>query len=62
MGCEFCDINQCEEPERKVVDGMWAQLMADFDKSGRVFLYASGDDYSDPYYPKYCPECGRKLE
>jgi len=25
-------------------------------------MYGKGDDETDFYYPKYCPECGRRLK
>lgn len=61
-GCDFCNKSLClQDTPIAVVDALWSWLMADFDKDGRVFMYAEGDDRSDHYYPKWCPECGRKL-
>lgn len=42
--------------------GPWTWLKACKDKDNRLALYAVGDDYSDLHYPKFCPECGRRLE
>lgn len=41
--------------------GGWTALYMGVDRHGRVKITASGDDRVD-YYPKFCPECGRKLE
>lgn len=42
-------------------DGSYAALMIGADEDGRLRMYASGENESDDYYPKFCPECGRKL-
>ena len=68
--CNFCHITYDptqkydyeKEGWRKLVNCMWAQLHYGVDRNGRPFIIAVGDDVSDYYYPKYCPECGRKLE
>lgn len=31
------------------------------DYSGNIYLVAVSEDDEERYYPKYCPECGRKL-
>lgn len=57
-------------------DGVWQQYQSSLtiacggytavrackDEAGRTAIYASGDDYSELYYPRFCPECGRKLK
>ena len=43
-------------------DGSYASLMIGADEDGRLRMYASGENDSDDYYPKFCPECGRKLK
>ena len=40
----------------------WTLLAIGVDQSGNVVMRACGDDYTEDYYPKYCPECGRKLK
>ena len=61
-GCEFCDVNITKAPLRRTIEsGAWVALMAEFDKDGRLALFAQAEDNTDRYYPKFCPECGRKL-
>ena len=31
------------------------------DKVNKIAIWGSGEDVTDYYYPKFCPECGRKL-
>lgn len=31
------------------------------DENGKYIIFAIGEETSNYYYPKYCPECGRKL-
>lgn len=38
----------------------WTSLRRGKDENNKVVIIATGDD-SEYYYPKYCPECGRKL-
>ena len=41
-------------------DGSYHDLHMGFDRFAKVGMMAS-ENYYDVYYPKYCPECGRKL-
>lgn len=41
--------------------GGWTTLKAGKDKDDKVIMYGQGDGLTEFYYPKYCPECGRKL-
>lgn len=41
-------------------DDNWTQLNFGIQHDGKYILWASGEGRSE-YYPKYCPECGRKL-
>jgi len=41
--------------------GGWTSLCAGKDENDKVVMYGYGDGKTDLYYPKYCPECGRKL-
>ena len=61
MMCRFCSAEKRPAYPQEVVPGMWARLFFDFDESGRLFFYAEGEDTSDYYYPKFCPECGKDL-
>ena len=44
-----------------LVNGGWTAVRAGKDKENKVIIYGQGDGETDLYYPKYCPECGRKL-
>ena len=44
-----------------IATGPWTVLCIGVDKDGNTVMRACCDDYTDDYYPKYCPECGRKL-
>ena len=67
--CDFCDIrydasatlDSEREKRQSLVYGFWATLIHGIDKNNRAFIVACGDDESDYYYPKFCPECGRRL-
>lgn len=59
--CDFCDATIGEE-EKVIASGDYSELIRFFDINGRLYLIGSGDDYTEWYYPKYCPECGRKLQ
>ena len=41
--------------------GGWTEVRAGKDKDNKVIIYGQGDGTTEPYHPKYCPECGRKL-
>lgn len=47
--------------EEEIARGPWTLMYAGVDENGDMTLVASGDGRA-VYYPKYCPECGRKLE
>lgn len=47
--------------EFKMADGPWTSLYGGVTSDGRIRLTATGDGRAD-YFPKYCPECGRRLE
>lgn len=58
--CGLCDIAFNEKVE--LMDGYDFTVYVVKDEIG--IIYFEGVDNvtgSDPYYPKYCPECGRKL-
>lgn len=46
--------------EFDIADGPWTVMYAGVDADGRIRLTAEGDGRAD-YYPKFCPECGRRL-
>lgn len=41
--------------------GGWTSLRAGKDANNKIIMYGQGDGLTKLYYPKYCPECGRKL-
>lgn len=62
-GCKpsFCgDYYDKYESTIELSSEDWISLRAGKDENSKVFLYAQGDEECY-YYPKYCPECGRKL-
>ena len=38
----------------------YTSLVAEWDENNKLKLVAYGD-YDAEYYPKYCPECGKKV-
>ena len=67
--CKFCSMTPTIEDwgyrnwdnEIQLTFSGWTTLYIGVDEVGKVCMRAYGDDYTDNYYPKYCPECGRKL-
>ena len=55
-GCYYEFYNQI-----LLASGGWTALYIGVNKTGETVMRASGEDLTDNYYPKYCPECGRKL-
>lgn len=71
MKCSFCNVSYLwdeplvsEREQRKDLsfDGNYVALIRGVDEDNRIFLIAQAEDDTDRYYPKFCPECGRKLE
>ena len=48
--------------EIQLTGGGWTALYIGVDEHGKICMRACGDGYTENYYPKYCPECGRKLK
>ena len=46
---------------RCIADGLWTSVMTGIDRNGFRFIFGYGDDYTERYYPRFCPECGRRL-
>lgn len=46
----------------ELASGGWTDLRAGKNENNKVIMYGLGDGETDLYYPKYCPECGRKLQ
>ena len=69
IGCKYCsrkperdssDMFYEWEDEETIANGQWTTMYIGVDEHGRLRLTARGDGCAD-YFPKYCPECGRKL-
>lgn len=45
----------------QIAEGNWTTMYAGVDENGCVFLCALGDGYTDRWYPRFCPECGRRI-
>jgi hypothetical protein len=74
--CEFCDVKMMDIGTKEGwLDMVWNHnlikvfggdggkdtLFVNRDEKG-VYIFGSGECDCDIYYPKYCPECGRKLK
>ena len=44
-----------------VAEGNNIALSLGVDCNNNLCLWATSEDVTEYYYPKYCPECGRKL-
>ncbi len=53
------DVTKCQ---KELTSGEWTTLYIGVDPKGHPVLRACGDDCTDDYYPKFCPECGRRLD
>lgn len=68
--CGFCGMTYLanevyaakREQRTEITASGWTSLIRGVDETGKVFIIAEGEDDSDRYYPKFCPECGRKLQ
>lgn len=45
----------------ELAEGGWTSLYIGADDEGRVAMWGCGDGETNFYYPKFCPECGRRL-
>lgn len=64
MDCIFCSLKSTgvvNNTEYLIGDDGWTSLYAAKDKDNKLYIYASGETITSWYYPKYCPECGRKI-
>ena len=68
--CKYCHQKPTIDPDGyfdkfenqiTLVTGGWTSLSIGVDRHGETVMRACGEDFADDYYPKYCPECGRKL-
>lgn len=70
MTCKYCErkpvfneygfFESCENEEIIRV-GAWSCISLGVDENGELVIVAHGDGPTY-YYPKYCPECGRKVK
>lgn len=70
-GCSYCNQKPKLDSdgsfenywnEIEIAEGAWTSLKIGVDEEGRICMRALGDGYTENYYPKYCPNCGRKLQ
>lgn len=67
--CEYCRTDTIEKDDFNggirenvmLTSGGWTDVRIGVDRNGRIAIIGCGDDYTDHYYPKFCPECGRRL-
>ena len=67
-GCIYCNSELLEKSNVSrffnsiiLSSGRYTWLCLDVVGNGDVAVYAIGDDSTDRYYPKYCPNCGRRI-
>ena len=58
--CKLCKNKP--KTNQTIEEGAYIVLNAGIDEKSRLYFEAIGESYTDRYYPKYCPECGRKLQ
>ena len=58
--CKLCENKP--KTNQIIDDGADIALNAGIDENSRLYLEAVAESYTGRYYPKYCPECGRKLQ
>ena len=58
--CRLCENES--ETNQTIAEGMYVVLNAGIDEDSKLYFEAVGESHTDRYYPKYCPECGRKLQ
>lgn len=59
-GKKYSDEEHYFENAVRIADSDCSVMYGCKGVNGNIFLAAEGDDASF-YYPKYCPECGRRL-
>lgn len=70
-GCYICNCEKqggsssggyyYNDKEVELVSGRYARIVAGRDAIGRIYVEGVGDDRTDRYYPKFCPNCGAQL-
>ena len=58
--CAICDGVE-RYTERAWKYGPWITLYIGKDGYDSCYILAQGDERTEPYYPKFCPECGRPV-
>ena len=67
--CKLCGIKPkfsggCYDPyesKEAIAGGNWVALYFGAEEDGTLFMAATGEDETEHYHPKFCPECGRQL-
>lgn len=57
MGCNFCKANK----NFVLVSGHFEYIEVSHWGDDCLELWAEGDDNTESYYPKFCPECGCRV-
>ena len=68
--CQLCErkydesavVSFHKENRQLLAGDSWTALEGGVDEEDRLFLIACGEDETERYYPKFCPECGRQLQ
>lgn len=68
--CQLCErkhdesavVSSHKENRELLAGDPWTTLECGVDNEDRLFLIACGEDETEHYYPKFCPECGRQLQ
>lgn len=64
MDCVFCSLKsdgKVNETEMQIGNSSWVGLYVCKDRNNKLYIYASGEENTDWYYPKFCPECGKQI-
>ena len=58
--CKLCENKP--NTNQTIEEGEYIVLNAGIDENSELYFEAIGESCTNRYYPKYCPECGRKLQ
>lgn len=59
----MCKLCESKPKTNQIIEkGAYIVLKAGINEDSKLYFEAVGENYTDRYYPKYCPECGRNLQ
>ena len=58
--CKLCESKP--KTNQIIEEGTYIVLSAGIDEDSKLYFEAVGESHTDRYYPKYCSECGCKLQ